>query len=493
MTLHVDAVALEEHLAEPSPARLRRQLSSIGVVPSKPSLQRRASYLSTAMGIGTVDPDMHLHPVLVIGMLYFKNPLSLSTLRTVLLERLLQLPRFGSIVVDRGDGADFVPIDKASLDMKYHVSDVPQPQGAWSTSDVDAFLSKLNEPAHAMDTSKPLWRFFQVRLNDGRALLVPVINHAIGDGVALVSALLSILDEPPGGAPPAAAPPSRRTEAPEVPLMSRLRAALIGCFEANAGPFLTADDDSRLKLKNHRAPPDARVCAQSKQVPLAAIKEIKSKFAQASVNDVLMALTTMMLRRYYDEVGEPIPARMRGIFPINLRTETSVKQITKTMGNQFGNGKFAFPMNYTSPVELVRTVKDQVDEIKIKPTPYIEREILGAVTPVLMSSKCGRKLLRDLMLDVFAKCTVMISNVPGPPSAAYLCGQKLEDLMFYAFAPLGVYIGVLSYNGMVSTGICCIPSLEPDAGRIAKHWQPAFSELLEATRQLPVAHIVTAA
>jgi len=162
MTLHVDAVALEEHLAEPSPARLRRQLSSIGVVPSKPSLQRRASYLSTAMGIGTVDPDMHLHPVLVIGMLYFKNPLSLSTLRTVLLERLLQLPRFGSIVVDRGDGADFVPIDKASLDMKYHVSDVPQPQGAWSTSDVDAFLSKLNEPAHAMDTSKPLWRFFQV-------------------------------------------------------------------------------------------------------------------------------------------------------------------------------------------------------------------------------------------------------------------------------------------------------------------------------------------
>ena len=34
------------------------------------------------------------------------------------------------------------------------------------------------------------------------------------------------------------------------------------------------------------------------QVPLALIKEIKSKFAHATANDVLLALMTMMLRRY---------------------------------------------------------------------------------------------------------------------------------------------------------------------------------------------------
>lgn len=37
------------------------------------------------------------------------------------------------------------------------------------------------------------------------------------------------------------------------------------------------------------------------------------------------------------------------------------------MGNQFGNGKFAFPTDYTDPVELLARVKKQLDWIKISP------------------------------------------------------------------------------------------------------------------------------
>ena len=66
----------------------------------------------------------------------------------------------------------------------------------------------------------------------------------------------------------------------------------------------------------------------------------------------------------------------------------------------------------------------------------------------------------------------------------WLCGEAVNDIMFYTFVPLGVYIGVLSYNGKVSTGVCCVPGCEPDAGRIAKHWRPSVDECLEAVRAL---------
>jgi len=144
-------------------------------------------------------------------------------------------------------------------------------------------------------------------------------------------------------------------------------------------------------------------------------------------------------------------------------------------------------MDYSSPEQLMARVKQQLDWTKIKPTPLIEREIFKVALPCLITGtgELGRQVAKTLVLDTYGKCTAMLSNVPGPPTAAYFCGQKVEDLMFYAFAPLGVYIGVISYNGTVSAGICCMPDLEPDAGKIAKHWRPAFEELLEAALKLP--------
>ena len=127
----------------------------------------------------------------------------------------------------------------------------------------------------------------------------------------------------------------------------------------------------------------------------------------------------------------------------------------------------------------------QLDTIKISPKPYIERALFSAALPPLMTNgHCLRGVTRNLLLDVYGKATACLSNVPGPQSEAWLCGQPIDDMLFYSFVPLGVYIGVISYNGKVSTGICCVPECEPDASRIAKHWKPAIDELLAAARLL---------
>ena len=75
------------------------------------------------------------------------------------------------------------------------------------------------------------------------------------------------------------------------------------------------------------------------------------------------------------------------------------------MGNAFGLGKFVFPMDYASPLDLLVRVKRQLDTVKVTPTPYIERALQGQVLPLLMGTDCGRKVGRALLLDTFGKFT----------------------------------------------------------------------------------------
>ena len=114
-----------------------------------------------------------------------------------------------------------------------------------------------------------------------------VIDHALGDGVALVAALMSILDVPEKGASKVD-PPSRRSAQPSAPLPARVCAAINGCLTA-FGHLLCpsafpTDSPSRLKFPDHRNPSPAKVCAQSDPVLLEDIKEIKDTFEGATVS-----------------------------------------------------------------------------------------------------------------------------------------------------------------------------------------------------------------
>ena len=71
----------------------------------------------------------------------------------------------------------------------------------------------------------------------------------------------------------------------------------------------------------------------------------------------------------------------------------------------------------------------------------------------------------------------MISNVPGPQSVAYLGGQPIDDLCFIAAAPIGMYCGLVSYNGQVALGVCCDTTGEKHPERVTKYWKEEFDAL----------------
>lgn len=91
--------------------------------------------------------------------------------------------------------------------------------------------------------------------------------------------------------------------------------------------------------------------------------------------------------------------------------------------------------------------------------------------------------LADMMNDAFSKVTAILTNVPGPAQKVRLCGQVVDDIMFYAFANAGTFLGIISYDDRVSVGVVTGKDLEPDARRLAKHWAPAFRRLQAAVKK----------
>lgn len=73
----------------------------------------------------------------------------------------------------------------------------------------------------------------------------------------------------------------------------------------------------------------------------------------------------------------------------------------------------------------------------------------------------------------------LVSNVPGPQDKVHLAGQGIDDLMFFLFSPLNVYLGIITYNGKVSVGVNFGAELNQDPAALAKHWKEAYESLYE--------------
>ena len=105
------------------------------------------------------------------------------------------------------------------------------------------------------------------------------------------------------------------------------------------------------------------------------------------------------------------------------------------------------------------------------------------LTDIIANSSCmSAQTKMNLVLDLYGKCTAMLSNVMGPTSKVNFCGQPLDDLQFYALSPIGIYFGIVSYNGKCSMGVVADKTCDPDASKLASEWKGAFERLYAAAK-----------
>ena len=465
---------------------------------------RRMSRVDTAWL--RMDNDVNL--MMIVGVWLLQPGVSIEALRARVADKLLKYERFRQKVVPDAMGANWVP--DTDFDLHHHVMvhRLAREPGQSERAALQALAGELaNTP---LDPSRPLWQFHLVEDYEGGSAMLARVHHCIGDGIALISVMLSITD---GGTDP----PRRKRREPadgeadwlvdavvkpftglatralglygdglvkSLEMLSHPKQGLLGSIDvARIGAQVIADvaamalmpDDSTTRLKGK--PIGHKIVAWSEPVPLARVKAI-GKGLGCSINDVLLACVAGAIGAYLRDHGDdPSGQEIRAMVPVNLRP---LDQAWK-LGNRFGLAPLVLPIGIENPVERVYAVRARMNQLKDSYQPLLAFAVLALAGLMI-------KPVQDAVLGLFSKkTTAVMTNVPGPAQPLKLCGATLRQTMFWvpASGDVGMGVSVLSYGGGVQFGLITDKQLCPDPQAIIERFEPEFDKLLLLTLMLP--------
>jgi diacylglycerol O-acyltransferase len=463
-----------------SPTREERKVSAI----SNPKGGRKRAASATTRVFGHFMAEKTPRATWAVGVLKLEKDPGGDRLKEVLWNRLMKMARFRSKLVVSRHGGYWQELPEAELiqlrDTGYLWEEVCQNVDA-TMDDVNDVINQVNSWDY--DRLKPLWRAQYCRkMADGSAVLICTINHGIGDGVSLVATLLGMKD-PETEEDRVLANSRRETKpmsgkkarGPKLGPLSKAGAFSYGIYHGLTSSYWKPDPPNALSIPDVTKPSKEKRVAQADPIPLDEMKAVKNRFPGATLNDIMMAVMTASIKAYLEEVQDPSVTngnRVRGAFPINLRSPNEPVLRNGDPMNKWAYGTFNFDFDYKSRIDLVWKVKRQIDKIKVSPSPAIQYKLAGVLTNIL-----PRKVLLDQLLNMANLATAQLSNVPGPQAPITIAGVKVEDLSFYLFAPVGLYFGIMSYNGWVSAGVNVDGTTKVDPKMLAKHWKLEFDAL----------------
>ena len=454
-----------------------------------------------------MDNDVNL--MMIVGVWLLTPKIGLPALRERIADKLLKYDRFRQCAVADAMGANWVPDPDFDLDNHVVVEALKIGKGE---SERQALQRRCGELATtALDPSRPLWQFHLVEDYEGGSALIARIHHCIGDGIALISVMLSITD---GGNDP---PKRRRRQAedeterdwladtvlkpfteltvkalgltgdgvarsldmlahPGQPLMGTIDIARAGVqVVSDLAAFALMSDDSPTALKGK--PAGRKVVAWGEPIALDVVKAV-GKGLNCSVNDVLLACAAGAIGKHLRERGDdPSGKEIRAMVPVNLRP---LDQAWK-LGNRFGLAPLVLPIGIENPVERVYAVRRRMAELKGSYQPLLAFGVL-AVAGLFI------KPVQDALLGLFAKkATAVMTNVPGPTRPMTFCGATLRQMMFWvpASGDIGVGVSILSYGGGVQFGLITDERLCPSPQDIIDRFEPEFEQLTLVALMLP--------
>jgi WS/DGAT/MGAT family acyltransferase len=459
--------------------------------------------------------DTPANLMMIVGIWLIEPGMTVDELRARVTERLLRYDRFRQKVVEDTLGGQWV--EDADFDIDQHVQAATL-LVAPGQSPLAALKDRVAQLAAVpLDPQRPLWHFELIENLDGgdagqgRSAFIVRVHHCIGDGIALISVMLSIAD---GGK----APPQRRRKPqdpdaehnwlgetlikpladltikaigmtgggvaksmdmmahPEDPLLHSLEAARMGYqVVQDAASLALMPDDSPTRLKGKATP--GKQVAWGEPLALDEVK-IVGQALGASINDILLTCVAGALGDYLRAKGDdPAGKEIRAMVPVNLRP---LDQAWK-LGNRFGLVPLVLPIGIANPVERLAAVKARMNDLKGGYQPVLAFALL-AVAGLLI------KPMQDLLLGLFAKkATAVMTNVPGPRDPLQFCGRTVKQVMFWVpqSGDIGMGVSILSYAGGVQFGLITDDTLCPDPELIVAGFQPQFEQLLNMALMLP--------
>jgi len=447
--------------------------------------------------------------MIITGLMTFDAPLDYQRLVNTIEHAMLPIQRFRQRLVPSR-----VPLmrphweDDPKFNLESHLERVVLPAPAGQEALLNLISLLMSTP---LDYNRPLWQFYLIENYGAGSAFIARLHHSLADGIALMQVLLSLTDT---------SPDSSRTSQPGSTTVQEFQlpgsppkthqAAVLGIDSWTArglweeGKKLISNP-SHLRDRSRqviglaatvgklalRWPDPSTVykgdlgfekrAAWSDPIELKDIKYIGKTF-NSTVNDILLTAASGALGRYIHAQGQPAEdVTIRGVIPVNLRPLS----LDQELGNKFGLVFLPMPIGVPDPIERLRLVKQNMDDLKSSPEAVATYGVLN-----LFGAVPAR--VEDTLVDFFdTKGTSVITNVPGPQVQLYLAGAPINTVM--AWVPqsgrIALGISIISYNGKVRLGVATDKGLVPDPETIVTFFVEEFQELLSRAQQTPADRI----
>ncbi len=417
-------------------------------------------------------------------------------------ERLHLLEPFRRRLVEVPMGLDHPYwINDPDFDIDFHVRHIAIPPPGDNEQLAAQVARIIGRP---MDRSKPLWEVYVMEgLENDEFAVLSKTHHATIDGASGVELLMTLLDTDPDGdeLPPDTGEWKAEPVPTDLELLGRTAASYLrrpmklAKVQLNAAQQMAeitrnkgletmvenirrqlptpigrtgngTDTLTRPSVTAPRTPfnrsitPHRRLAMRS--VPLDDIKKLKTA-AEATVNDVVMAVCAGALRSYllhHDELPEE---PLQAMVPVSIRTGEEEDIWT----NRVSGLLVTLPTNVEDPLErlsLVRTAMIEAKEqFELLPADAIV-DLANFASPALAAQAARLASSLNIADQAAPPVNVVISNVPGPRQPLYAAGAMLQH--YYPVSTIGEGMGlnitVHSYLDVLDIGLVACRELVPD-------------------------------
>lgn len=386
-------------------------------------------------------------------------------------------------------------------DLLWHVRHLALPRPG-RIRELLSLVSRLH--TSVLDRHRPMWEAYLIEgLADGRVALYWRSSHALMDGVGAMRLLTNAFTTDPdrrGMVPPWAhdpdAPASRskirdvRRDRAFTPTPVGLAGTATAAAAAVASNFRLTSMVGQQVLRgvsqrgqvaypapsttfNQRLTASRRYVAQSYE--LDRFKAVAAA-ADATINDVVLAVSGGAVRRYLDDRGELPAEPLTALVPVSVRPSDGPDD-----GNALSAALTTLATDVDDPLERLLRVKSSMDRAKRRMRTMSSSELATYGTllfgPVLAGQVTGTAGAIPPLFNV------LVSNVPGPAEQLYWNGARMDGMypMSLLFDGYALNITQTSYAGSAEFGITADRKRVPHVQRMIDHVEAALAELEGAT------------
>ncbi|MFF0239316.1 wax ester/triacylglycerol synthase family O-acyltransferase [Rhodococcus pyridinivorans] len=387
--------------------------------------------------------------------------------------------------------------EDSELDLSYHVrrNALPQPGGLDELWDL---VSRLHSTL--LDRSRPLWQMHVIEgLADGRLAVYTKIHHALADGVGAMKLLRralspdseqtdmpapwSLFDAPSRSHSsgtaldlPEAAMQAVRTATSEVTgFVPALAGTVNRALRGGGGSLSLAAPNTMINVPISGT---RRFAARS--WTLTRLRAV-SRAADATVNDVVLAMSSGALRAFLTE-QEALPGKsLVAMVPVCLRPDKDCA------GNELGVLMVDMGTDLADPADRLARVSASTTQGKASMQGMSSLSRLAAsalgVAPLAVGILTRNRALPRPPFNV------IVSNVPGAPDPLYWNGARV-DAVYPLSVPVdgqALNITCTSTDDAIAFGLTSCSRSLPQLQPLLDHFDTALGELEDAFDIVPVA------